>query len=1146
MLAATAVDKGKRAANIAEWEQHKQSIEDLYITENLSLQDVMEAMAEKHSFKRSKAQYEGTLKKWGFRKNMSKGGWKHALHCVAKRTSQNKQSMVKVGGRLRTEKSIAKARHRYSYQTFAERLDALQSLPPRTLMTWTAQFEPEITRNSTALLMNENHTKYHAEIRQLSSFLPFDPDGNGQISRIPTNTPYLEFLTGLYKLSNNMTTDIGNHVQRLLKICRSKDRLNFLRGLLTSRNYTIMAAAEKLLIHAVYANDESLTKILLNAGTNPDGVFPMDCKFGSYSVLEVAVTGGYKNLASMLIGAGARFDPFTLLFVALYGNFDIEIVKLILQHPVPDHEIPRWNKYFAAKLVGVHTDSWSVGLVDLLLVYISKTTGIDHKEVVKGLLPVAVKSGKTEIIQYLLSFGARLHLNHETMIEELLHVAVATGKQDLVSYLLSLGADINFANPEQKTPLESAVHMNRISMVELLVLHGAGLNRKQRGNRQLPTALQIAAQNGNLYLVNLMLKHGAHVNAEPFDSVKFTGKITTLQSGVKGGNIAVVEMLLKAGASLDASPLGVKMQTALEIACASGSDDMIYLLLSYGAKVNAATKSLLVKHTPLTRAITRRRKNIIDLLLERGADVNIPSKDDTFPSPLQVCVAGGDIDMVKRLLDLGAHPYDSGALWAAAYTGSLPILRLLLRHNEKFVNFHLDDSQVNRNDYGRVAISTAILKRDYESTRLLLEAGVDVTCSPEIGFFGSFNGNNMVIHSTTLMALAAAISEMDIYWVRVLLDAGADVNVCLGEDLDGLDCIFDHLELTSPNIEEMVELLIASGAPINHCKSTFPPLHRAVSEDLPAMVRLFLLKGAHINLLPTQNRGRTALQNAAEEDSVDMVVFLIESGADTNAHPAAYSGATAIQFAAMNGNFEILQLLLAAGANLFAPRGTWNGRTALEGAAEHGRLYMVQFILKKSIEMEGLYTEHQLCRASKYARKSGHIVLAQMIESHQVERYGSSGCCGHESVFVLGSDYYGDLERIKQLQAAFPSRFFDSDFYEEKVDLADFVSSSDDDSEEFGSTDQDSGSIASPSAPANDQESSIQNQDIIDAVSPAAMEGVQWTPSVHFHNAWHPEEPHAQQGYPHGYDEMLMVPPFDNDQIVPEATSPGFISEELF
>ncbi|PQE22461.1 multiple ankyrin repeats single kh domain protein [Rutstroemia sp. NJR-2017a BVV2] len=1195
----------------------------------------MDAMAKKHSFKRSKAQYEGTLKKWGFRKNMSKDGWKHALHCVAKRKTQNKQSMVKVGGRARTEKSIAKAQYRYSYQTFAERLDALQSPAVRNSVAWTVRFEPESTHPSPALesavsatndlsthywpkksmkflandpialLMNENHSEYHAEIRQLSSFLPFDPDGNGQVSRLPTNTPYVEFLTGLYALSNNIITrNMEELVPRLLEICRSKDGLNFLRELLTSRNRTIMAAAEKLLVSAVDENDESLTKFLLNAGTSPDGMFSTHPECEPQSGLEIAVTEGYKNLTSLLIGAGARVDPFKLLFFALNSSFDIEIVKLILQHPVPDHENPQWNKYFATGL-NVDQDILSIELADLLLVYISKTTGIDHKKaaeellfvavksgkqeviqyllsfgarlhlnyekvieellpvavesgkqeviqyllsfgarlylnyekVIEGLLPVAVESGKQEVIQYLLSFGARLHLNYEKVIEGLLPVAVESGNQDLVPYLLCLGADSNFASPSKETILESAVRRNDILMVELLVSHGAVLNREQQGYKQLPTALQIAAQNGNHYLVCFLLNHGAHIEAEPFDYAVYdqtgfkeiTMKTTTLQSGVKGGNLAVVEMLLKAGASLDESSQGEMMQTALEIACKGGSDDIIHLLLSYGAKVNAETKSLLIWHTPLTRALSRRRKHIIELLLERGADV---------------CVAGGDIDMVKRLLDLGAHPCDSGALWAAAYTGSLQIIRLLLRHNEKFRNFHRDDSQINWNDYGRAAISTAIGKRDYESADLLLEAGVDVTCSPAIGLFGSFNGNDSIIRSTGRTALATAISVMEIHWVRVLLDAGADVNACPDGNYRYADCIFDYLKLTSQNIEEMVELLIAIGARINRCKSREPPLHRAVSQNLPAVVRLFLLKGADINLLPGQYHGRTALQLAAEENLVDMVKILIESGADTNARPAEYGGATAIQFAAINGNFKILQLLLAASANLFAPRGIWNGRTALEGAAEHGRLDMVQFILMKFTEMEGLYFEHQLCRAIKYARDSGHGVLAEMIQSHQVEKYGSSDCRGHESVFVLelrGESWeWDDMELLIQARTVFPGRCFDSDLYDEELDPAVLWPLSDDDSDEFESADQDSKSIAAPSAPVNNQEPFIPNQDIIDVVSPTEMEGVD------FGNDWHPEEPHSQQGYQHGYDEMLMVPPFDIDQMVPEVTSPGFIIEELF
>jgi ankyrin repeat protein len=1003
-------------------------------------------------------------------------------------------------------------------------------------------------RNPAALLMNESHTKYHGKIRPLSSFLPFEPDGNGQISRLPTNTPYVEFLTGLYTLSNNIfTRDTQELVQKLLEICRSKDGLSFLRELLTSRNRTIMAAAEKLLVSAVYANDESLAKFLLNGGTSPDGMFPTQPGFEPQSSLKLAVKKGDKNLVSLLIGAGARFNSFTLLFVALGYNFDIEIVKLILQHPVPDGEILQWNRYFTEELLRLGSDIWSIELVDLLLVYISKTTGINYKKAVEGLLLIAVIDGKQEVVEHLLSVGARLNLNRKNMVEGIIPTAVTSGKQEVVACLLSLGVDVNIASPNEETLLESAVRMNDVSMVELLFSHGAVLNREQQGHIKLPTALQIAAQHGSRSLVCFLLNHGAHIDAEPFDfevpDPSYGGtiivKMTTLQSGVKGGNLAVVEMLLEAGASLEASSLGQMIQTALEIACDGGSDEIIYLLLSYGAKVNAETKSLWIWHTPLTRALSRRRKHIILLLLERGADVNIPSKNSRFPSPLQVCVAGGDIDMVKRLLDLGAHPYDSGALWAAAYTGSFEIILLLLQHNKKFINFHRDESQINWKDYGRAAISTAIEKRDFKSAHLLLEAGVNVARSPAIKLVGIFNGKDSVIHNTKRTALAAAISVMDIHWVRMLLDAGADVNACHSGNLSDADCVFDQLILTSPNIEEMVELLIASGACINRCKSTYPLLRRAVSQQLPAIVRLLLLKGADINLLPGECSVRTALQTAAARDLVDMVVILIGSGADTNVSPAAYEGATAIQFAAMNGNFEVLQLLLTANANLFAPRGIWRGRTALEGAAEHGRLDMVQFILKKSIQIEGLYFEHQLCRASKYARKSGHIVLAEMIQSYQVERYGSAECCGHESVFVLESRVtpgrWGERELL-QAQTAFPGRCFDSVLYDQELGPAEFWSLFGDDSESADHSD----SIASPSAPANDQESFIPDQDIMEVVSPAEMEGVD------FRNDWHPEVPHSQQGYQHGYDEMLMIPPFDTDQIVPEATSPDFIIEELF
>ncbi|KAM3086288.1 hypothetical protein ACMFMF_000241 [Clarireedia jacksonii] len=969
---------------------------------------------------------------------------------------------------------------------------------------------------------NYNHSKYHAEIRQFSSFLPCGPDENGRMLRIDSMDPYMEFLIAMYALSNNTGIHpiYSNtfHV-RLLEICRSKDGLAFLRVLLASQERTIMAAAEKLLILTVSSNDERLTRVLLNAGVSPDAT-----SFIEGSILQIAVKKKYKNLVSLLIGVSAQVHPSSLLFNALHDDYDIEIVKLVLDYFVHDDKVAPWIERFLETL-DYGKIRWSVELVDILLSYFLRLTWIHSKKVVT--------------IFFL--------------------VAVGSGKQELVRRLLSLGADINFAKPRKPTGLESAVRMDDVSMVELLVSHGADPNRTQHNVERLPptllqievlpTALQIAAERGNLRLVRFLLNNGANVNAAPFDeilgypNVNVRVKTTTLQCGVKGRNFAVVKALIDAGASLAESDAGNLLQTALQIACQESSYEMIHLLLSNGAKVNAESKSLLIWQTPLTSALKFKREHIIEFLLENGADINVPSKDSRFPSPLQICVELGEIDMVKRFLDLGAHAFDSGALWAATSIGNLDIIYLLLQHNKNSTGFAGEGSEIKPKDYGRAAICTAIKDRKHDASHLLLDAGVDVTRSPQKSFLACFSKFPLLRGSPRCAPLAAALSLMDIDWVRTLLEAGADVNVCPGEASD-YGCAFDHLNWSSSNIEAMVELLCANGALINCCKAVRPPLQHAVQANLPGMVRLFLSKGANINPIPhiPMAYRKTALQLAVEHNLGDIVEILIGSNADVNASPAEEYGATAIQFAAINGNFKILQLLLTAGANLFACRGRWGGRTALEGAAEHGRLDMVQFILMKSTEMEGLYFEHQFCRAIKFARMGGHISLSEMIRSHQIDRYGSSECRGHEAVFVFESQWGWYGKKMLQIRAIDPSRDFDEKVYDEEFDQALFDSLSvvsSDDSEDLESERQEPNSITSPSGLVNHQESVMPGQVMNNQESSTEIDGVD------YHDPWHPELPY-EQGYQHGYDEILMIPPFDSDQIVPETTNPGFIIEELF
>ncbi|OIW32939.1 hypothetical protein CONLIGDRAFT_695210 [Coniochaeta ligniaria NRRL 30616] len=55
------------------WEERRQSIERLYLTENGTLSEVMRAMEQKHQFKASRKMYKTRFSKWGWHKYQSRG-----------------------------------------------------------------------------------------------------------------------------------------------------------------------------------------------------------------------------------------------------------------------------------------------------------------------------------------------------------------------------------------------------------------------------------------------------------------------------------------------------------------------------------------------------------------------------------------------------------------------------------------------------------------------------------------------------------------------------------------------------------------------------------------------------------------------------------------------------------------------------------------------------------------------------------------------------------------------------------------------------------------------------------------------------------------------------------------------------------------
>ncbi|KAK0702730.1 ankyrin repeat-containing domain protein, partial [Lasiosphaeris hirsuta] len=89
--------------------------------------------------------------------------------------------------------------------------------------------------------------------------------------------------------------------------------------------------------------------------------------------------------------------------------------------------------------------------------------------------------------------------------------------------------------------------------------------------------------------------------------------------------------------------------------------------------------------SPSQKAIELEKLEMIELLIEVGADVNGEPAWDSGATALQIAAAKGIIGVAKRLIDLGAHVNAPGAckngrtaLEAAAEHGKIDMVQLLL------------------------------------------------------------------------------------------------------------------------------------------------------------------------------------------------------------------------------------------------------------------------------------------------------------------------------------------------------------------------------------------------------------------------------------------------------------------------------------
>ena len=251
-------------------------------------------------------------------------------------------------------------------------------------------------------------------------------------------------------------------------------------------------------------------------------------------------------------------------------------------------------------------------------------------------------TGNVGRIRRLLRFGV-VDVNLARRGETLLCIAAYKGFAIIVRELLSMpGIYVNLAQKDGVTPLFLAVQQGNLEVVKLLLAaRGINVNLPKLNNGTTP--LILAAQKGFEEISRLLLAV-PDINIDAYRTDGTTALLCAVENNLPG----LVEQLVRRGA--DVNQLFDNDASPLILALDNGSVEVAKRLLRAPAiRVNQAT---ILGITPLILASSINHKEIIKLLLSRGADPNIT--DNAGISALHFACTYGNAAIVEMLLDAGA------------------------------------------------------------------------------------------------------------------------------------------------------------------------------------------------------------------------------------------------------------------------------------------------------------------------------------------------------------------------------------------------------------------------------------------------------------------------------------------------------------
>ncbi|XP_073209939.1 poly [ADP-ribose] polymerase tankyrase-2 isoform X4 [Lepidochelys kempii] len=670
------------------------------------------------------------------------------------------------------------------------------------------------------------------------------------------------------------------------------------------------------------------------------------------SPLHFAAGFGRKDVVEYLLQSGANVHArddgglIPLHNACSFGH--AEVVNLLLRHGADPNARDNWN------YTPLH-EAAIKGKIDVCIVL------LQH-----GAEP-AIRNTDGRTALDLADPSAKVVLTGEYKKDELLESARGGNEEKMMALLTPLNVNCHASDGRKSTPLHLAAGYNRVKIVQLLLQHGADVHAKDKGDL---VPLHNACSYGHYEVTELLVKHGACVNA--MDLWQFT----PLHEAASKNRVEVCSLLLSYGA--DPTLLNCHNKSTIDLAPTPQLKERLAYEFKGHSLLQAARESDVArikkylsletvnfKH-PQTHetalhcaaaSLYPKRKQVCELLLRKGANINEKTKD--FLTPLHVASEKAHNDVVEVVVkhEAKVNALDNlgqTSLHRAAHCGHLQTCRLLLSSGcdpsivslQGFTALQMGNENVQQLLQALFSFVEGIPLSNSDADRQLLEAAKagDVDTVKKLCTIQSVNCRDIEGRQSTPLHFAAGYNRVSV--VEYLLQHGADVHA---KDKGGLvplhnACSYGHYEVA--------ELLVKHGAVVNVADLwKFTPLHEAAAKGKYEICKLLLQHGADstkknrdgntaLDLVKDGDtdiqdllRGDAALLDAAKKGCLARVKKLC-SPDNVNCRDTQGRHSTPLHLAAGYNNLEVAEYLLQHGADVNAQ--DKGGLIPLHNAASYG------------------------------------------------------------------------------------------------------------------------------------------------------------------------------------------------------------------